>query len=254
LIGIVDAESAPKAAFWLTTGFYAIGLFQVCRITTRSTGVMNSSSGFIRNLLAGFEYVYGKPQLLAIVLLVLAHCSLTMSYESLLPGISEDKLNAGLAGFSYLIVAVGVGAVITSVFLAGVQSPTTRGILFLVFGITSGLGPIAMGLSSSRELSILAAAAMGANQVGFMTISHALIQSMTDDGVRGRVSGVYSVHVGGSMAVTNLINATFADLFSASAVMAVGGALFMVVIVISVATGPLRRIYFPALSATPVTA
>lgn len=242
------------AAFWLCTIFYLVGFIQVSRITTRSTGIIDPEKSFFRNLVAGFEYVYRRPQILAMVLLVLAHCSLTMSYEAILPGISVDKLGAGSVGISYLIAAVGVGAVITSIFLAGVRNPRTRGVFFLGFGLTSGLGPILMALSSSRELSILAAVAMGANQAGFMTISHAIIQSLVDDEVRGRVSGVYSVHVGGSMAVTNFVNAAIADVFSASAVMAVGGALFVVVIAFSVGSGALRRIYFPRISATPVTA
>ena len=250
LMGLINIE----AAFWLCSGFYAAGLVQVFRITTRSTGVINPNQSFLRNLAAGFEYVYGHPQILAMVLLVLAHCALTMSYESLIPSISTEKLDAGSVGVSYLIGAVGAGALITSIFMAGVQSTKTRGILFLVFGLTSGLGPILLAFSNSRELSILAAAAMGANQAGFMTISHAIIQSLTEDNVRGRVSGVYAVHVGGSMAVTNLINAGIADVFNATSVMAVGGALFVIVIVFSVGSGALRRIYFPKAAATPVAA
>ena len=65
---------------------------------------------------------------------------------------------------------------------------------------------------------------------------------------------MYSVHVGGSMAVTNWINAAFADVFSASNVLIVGGALFTVVIVFSVGSGALRRIYFPTPAAIPVAA
>lgn len=247
LLGWVDIS----VAFWACTVLYAYALIQVWRIKTRSTGVIDAKQGFIRNLVAGFAYIYGRPQLLAMVLLVLAHCALTMSYESILPAISEGKLQAGFVGFGWLIFAVGLGAVTTSIFLAGVRSTTTRGVLFLIFGFTSGLGPILLALSSTSELSIMAAVTMGANQAGFMTISHTIIQSMTDDKVRGRVSGVYSVHVGGSMAVTNLINAAFADLFSAPLVMAVGGALFVVVITISVGSGALRRIYFPRLAASP---
>jgi len=94
-----------------------------------------------------------------------------------------------------------------------------------------------------------------------MTISHAIIQSLTDDEVRGRVTGVYSVHVGGSMAVTNLINAYLSDKINASAVMelggasvvmAVGGILFLIVITLSLGSLALRRIYFPKLAATPI--
>ena len=170
------------------------------------------------------------PLLLAMVLLVLAHCSLTMSYESILPGISEDKLGAGIGGVSYLIAGVGAGALVASIFIAGVQSEVTRGRLFLIFGVTSGVGPILLALSSSRELSIAATVIMGMNQAGFMTISHAIIQSIVDDSVRGRVSGVYSMHVGGSMAVTNALNAVFADLFNAPVVLIAGGLIFLLVI------------------------
>lgn len=77
-----------------------------------------------------------------------------------------------------------------------------------------------------------------------MTITHAIIQSLTEDKVRGRVAGVYSIHVGGSMAVINLVNAIFADIFTASAVMAVGGALFVAVIALSLGSSAVRRIYF----------
>ena len=95
---------------------------------------------------------------------------------------------------------------------------------------------------------------MGASQAGFMTISHTIIQSLTADEVRGRVAGVYSVHVGGSMAVTNMINAALADVFNAPAVLVVGGLAFVVVIAMSVGSGALRRIYFPRPATTATVA
>ena len=248
LIGTFGIE----AAFWMCSAFYLIGLIQITRITTRSTGEIDRSRGFFQNLVAGFEYVYGRPQLLAMVLLVLAHCSLVMSYEAILPGISEEKLGSGAVGVSYLMAGVGGGALVASIFIAGVQSVTLRGYLFLFFGVTSALGPIIMALTTLPMLSILAAISIGVNQSGFMTISHAIIQGMTDDRVRGRVSGVYSMHVGGSMAISNALSATVADIFNASIVMAVGGLILVVVIAASVGVGPIRRLYFPrVVPATP---
>ena len=249
LLGLVDIH----AAFWLCSGLYLVGLIQVSRIATRSTGKMDPERGFLSNLVGGFTYVYQRPLVLSMVLLVVAHCSLTMSYESILPGISVDKLAAGSRGVSYLIAGVGLGALVTSIFLAGVRNEVLRGRLFLIFGFSSGIGPMLLALSSSRELSIAAAVIMGANQAGFMTISHAIIQSIIDDSVRGRVSGVYSVHVGGSMAVTNLINATLSDVFSAPVVLIAGGVLFIVAITFSVGNFSLRRIYFPSPVTAPAT-
>jgi hypothetical protein len=117
--------------------------------------------------------------------------------------------------------------------------------MFLVFGLLSGLAPILLALSTMRELSILATVFIGATQAGFMTISHTIIQTLVDDEVRGRVAGVYSVHIGGSMAVTNMINAAISDVFTAPIVMVVGGLLFLAAVILSFGSGALRRIYFP---------
>jgi MFS family permease len=250
LLGFVNVE----AAFWLCSVFYGVALVLTLRIATRSRGEIDPSRSFARNFAAGFVYVYQHPMVLAMVLLALGHCSLTMSYESMLPAISQEKLAAGAVGVSYLVAGVGAGALVTAVFLAGVRNQGTRGWLFLVFGVLSGLGPIGMALSSSRELSILAAVAMGVNQAGFMTITHTIIQSIVPDSIRGRVTGVYSMHVGGSMAVANLTNGTLADVFNAPVVMAAAGIIFTVAIVLSVGQVTVRRIYFPRVVAgSPAT-
>jgi len=248
LLGLVNVA----AAFWLCSALYGVGLVLTLRIATRSRGDIDRSRSFGRNFVAGFVYVYQHPLVLAVVLLALGHCSLTMSYESMLPAISQEKLEAGSVGVSLMIAGVGAGALTSAIFVAGVRNEAIRGWLFLAFGVSSGLGPIGMALSSSRELSMLAAVAMGVNQAGFMTITHAIIQSIVPDAIRGRVSGVYGVHVGGSMAVANLTNASLADVFNAPIVMAVGGIIFTVAIVLSVSQVTVRRIYFPrAVASSP---
>ena len=242
-----------ELAFWLCSALYFVGLLQTLRIKTKSTGMIDRDRSFAQNFVAGFQFVYQHPLLLAMILIVLAHCAFTMSYESMLPAVSEQKLSAGPVGVAYLLGGVGIGALFSSIFLAGIKSETHRGKLFLFFGFTSGVGPLLLALSTNRELSIAATVAMGVNQAGFMTISHTIIQTIVPDWIRGRVSGVYSMHVGGSMAVANLANGGFSDVFNASAVMAVGGALFLVAITLSVTSGALRGIYFPK-AAAPVPA
>ena len=241
LLALVNLE----AAFWLCGVFYGGALAQSLRIATRSRGEIDRSRGIIGSLVDGFEYVYSRPLVLAMVLLAVLHCSLTMSFEAMLPVLSDEILDAGSSGVSLLMTGVGIGALAMSVSLAGVRSDAIRGRMFLLLGTGSGLAPIGLALSSQTELSILAVAAMGASQAGFMTITHTIIQSIVDDGVRGRVSGIYSMHVGGSMAVANLTNAAAADLLNAPLVLAVGGVLFVAVMTASMGASPLRRIYFP---------
>ena len=249
LVGVLVANYfGNEPVFWACAVLYGIGLIQVARIATRSTGHIDARRSFLGNLAAGFSYVYSRPPVLAMILIVLAHCAFTMSFESVLPAISEEKLGIEADwGTQLFIMGVGLGAMFTAIWLAGVRSDKTRGKLFLAFGISSGFGPIILALSSDVWLSLAATVTMGMNQGGFMTISHTVIQSIVDDSVRGRVSGVYSFHVGGSMAFANLINAGLVDVpfLNAPLILSVGGALFVAAMVISLSSRPLRSIYFP---------
>lgn len=245
-----------EPVFWACAILYSLGLVQVARIVTRSTGRMDARRGFFGNLAAGFVYAYSRPRLLAMILIVLGHCALTMSFESVLPAISEEKLGVDSeGGTQLLIMGVGIGAMFTAIWLAGIRSERTRGWLFLIFGVSSGIGPIILALSTDVWISLLATVIMGMNQGGFMTITHTIIQRIVDDSVRGRVSGVYSFHVGGSMALANGINAGLVDVsfLNAPLILAVGGAVFIVAMFGSLTNRSLRGIYF-ASSAVPAAA
>ncbi len=251
---LITLYFGTEPVFWACALLYAIGLAQVARIETRSTGRMDARRGFFGNLAAGFGYVYSHPRVLAMILIVLAHCCLTMSYESLLPLVAEDKLGTGDEGAGFLIMGVGIGALATAVWLAGIRSEQTRGKLFLIFGVASGIGPIIMALSSVPILSLGATIAIGMSQGGFMTITHTIIQTIVDDSVRGRVSGVYSFHVGGSMALANFVNAGLVDVgdyfpslsaLEATTILSGSGIIFLVAIFLSLGSRSLRGIYFP---------
>ncbi len=186
--------------------------------------------------------------------LALFHCGLTMSFESLLPVLSSEKLNQGNAGFAYLMMAVGAGALVSSLTLAGIQSQVTRGRLFLYLGLFSGVTPIILGLSTAVPMALVGAALMGVSQAAFMTLTHTMIQSIVPDNVRGRVAGIYSVHIGGMMATANLFNAALADQLNAPVLLAGGGLAFIAVMLLSWKYQSLRGIYRSGLAMREATA
>jgi predicted MFS family arabinose efflux permease len=179
----------------------------------------------------------------AIVFLALFHCGLTMAYESLLPSISLQRFNAGESGANLMMMAVGGGALVSSVFLAGVRSSSNRGRLFLYFGLLSGGSQLILALSGNIVMATAGAALMGVSQAGFMTITHTIIQTIAPDWVRGRISGVYSIHIGGTMALINLVNGGLADHVEASMLLIIGGVSFIAVMVLSLNYLSMRNIY-----------
>ena len=239
--------------FFLCAGLYAGGLTMVLRIETSSRGVMEAGQGgwtVFRNVSAGLSFMYHHPLVVSLILLVVAHCGMTMSFESLFPAISDVKLGMDpsegiLTGFGYLMVGFGGAGLLTAIALAGVQGDRTRGRLFLWLAVLSGAAPVALALSPNLPLAMLSIAAMGASQSGFMTLSHAMLQAIAPDAIRGRLMGVYSWHVQGFMASFNLINGTVASIqgMTAPIVLGAGGIGFIFVMAGSLMRVPLRHLY-----------
>ena len=242
-----------KWVFFLCAGLYAIGLSLVLRVRTSSRGVIESGKGagsVFQSVSAGLSFMYHHPLVLSLILLVVAHCGMTMSFESLFPAISDVKLGMDpedgiLAGFGFLMVGFGGTGLLTAIALAGVQSESSRGRLFLWAGVFSGLTPFALAMSPNLPLAMLSVAAMGASQAGFMTLSHGVLQMIAPDAIRGRLMGVYSWHIQGFMASFNLINGAVASIqgMTAPIVLGTGGIGFVFVMAGSFIRVPLRHLY-----------
>jgi MFS family permease len=245
-------------AFLLCSGFYLISLYQILQVKSTATGNIDSSKNFIQNFLEGIPYVYKHPQLLVITLMAFFHCGFTMSFESMLTVISDDRFSAlGNSGVTIIMMATGAGALISALSLSVVTKEKTKGNMLLNLALISGLSPIFLALASNIYLATIAALIIGLSQSGFMTLTHTMIQSVTEDGVRGRVGAVYSVHIGGIMAIMNLINGKMSDfsvpsidifgqtisLLSADYMLIAGGMVFILIVLISWFLKTFRNIY-----------
>ena len=256
---LVLTIGTSAVVFWSCAVFYLVALVAALSIRTVSSGVIDRNRSFWSNTAAGFVYSYTTPLIFGIILMALAHCVLVMSFESMLPPLALEKLSADGVTFDQndvyaLMTALGIGALLSSVFVGGIVSHLTRGRVFLLLGFTSSLTPIGLGLSSQTGLSVIAAVLMGLGTSGFMTITHTVIHSVVPDEIRGRVASVYSMHVGGSMAFANLLYGALADFWQAGMIMAVSGAAFTLVVVGTlVGSGFWRGIYFRG-EARPVAA
>ena len=168
---------------------------------------------------------------------------LTMSFESVLPFFSVNKLGEEGLAVSFLMMFVGVGSLIASLFLAGASDEKLKGRTFFIFAILSGIAPILLGLSTNLYLSLFATMLMGVGQAGFMIISHTIIQLISPDYTRGRIAGVYAMYIGGSMALFNFLNGLSADFIDPGFSIAAQGILFTLIVIFTKNQEVLRSIY-----------
>ena len=244
LIAPMLALVEPGWVFAVCNVPFVLSLLLVFNIRTVSSGVMEKTKGFLFNLVAGFKYVYQRPALTMIVVLITFHCGLTMSFEALLPVLSQDRFGWGGSGVGYLMMAVGAGAMVSSIYLAGIRSDRLRGRVLLTTGVLSSLAPLALAFAPNMAIGMLAASAMGATQTAYMVITLTMMQSMVPDAVRGRISSIYIIHAGGIMSFANFGNGALAELFDPLWLLAIGGLAFLAVVIASGLGPTMRRIYW----------
>ena len=230
-------------AFVLCGLAYTIGLSQVLRVRTRSTGGVTAEQRILSAFVDGLIYVYRHKLIRAIIILTAFHCALSMAYESVLPTLADQRLDAGATGFNTIMIGVGAGSLVGSVWIAGVRGSLNQGRILLAVGVVSGLSLAGLGLATNMTVAVVSAALAGGSQGAFMTQVAAITQSLADDKYRGRVASIFTFHVGGSMALVNLVNGYLAEYIDASLILAVAGSAFVIIMIASFGTVVFRRIY-----------
>lgn len=237
-------QLGAPSAFLMCTLFYAIGLVLIRRIETRSVGGLRPGESFIKNFTDGLKYAAANPLIKMVLILVFFHCGLTMAFESLMPGFVHEHLTGFHdGGFGLLMIAVGCGGLVGSIYIGGVQSSLVRGRLFLVMGIISGVGQMLLSFAPGMAVAFAAAALMGGAQAGFMTMSQAITQSLASDEYRGRLASINTFSLGGVMSLMNLVNGYFSSQVGSAAVLLVSGGLFALIMLLSPLAITPRQIY-----------
>jgi len=231
------------AAFGVSAVLYGLALYRVGRLSPQRVEHVGERESFFANFLGGLAYVYDRPVLRFMILILVCHCGFTMAFESLLPGFSAERLNAADGGFGVLMMGVGSGALVASILVSGLQTDRGRGNALIITGVLSGLGQVMLAFTGTLVLGFLAAAIMGGAQAAFMTMGSAVTQSIASNEFRGRVSSINSFSLGGTMAMMNLFNGSLAEQFGSQPLLFIHGAMFVLVVAVTVLPLPGRIIY-----------
>lgn len=148
-------------------------------------------------IFAGFRFVRRSPVLLGSISLDL-FAVLLGGAVALMPIFAQDILHAGPRGLGLLRAAPAAGALIVSLYLAWRPIQHRAGHLMFFCVAIFGVATILFGLSRTMLWSMLALFAVGASDMVSVVIRSSILQLATPPEMRGRVSAVNSLFLGGS--------------------------------------------------------
>jgi MFS family permease len=149
----------------------------------------------LRSLAAGLSFVWSTKVILGAITLDM-FAVLLGGATALLPAYAKEILNADPLRLGWMRAAPGVGAICMSLFLAH-RPPMQRAGRALLWSVVGfGVATIIFGLSRSLPLSLLMLFLLGALDMISVVVRHTLVQLLTPDAMRGRVSAVTSMFIG----------------------------------------------------------
>ena len=193
--------------------------------TERPTGTVG--------LFDGLRFVWGTKIVLATITLDL-FAVLFGGATALLPIFADRILHVGPAGLGWLRSAPSFGAICMALTLAH-RRPLPRPGMSLLIAVTGfGVATVVFGLSRSFPLSLAMLFLTGGFDNVSVVVRNTLVQLLTPDEMRGRVSAVNNVFIGSSNEVGAFESGVTAAWFGPVLSVA-GGGVFTILTVLLVA-------------------
>ncbi|SDZ28147.1 MFS transporter [Herbiconiux ginsengi] len=184
------------AAVVVSLKFIRIGAAQLMKQAPRAKG----------QLLAGFRYVRGRPDLLIIFVIVFVIGTFGFNYQIFTSTMATVEFGQGSAGFGLLTSIMAIGSVAGALVSASRDRPRVQ----LVFLASAGFGVSALAAALAPSYWVFAGALV---LIGFsgqilMTTANGTVQTTTDQTMRGRVMALYmAIFMGGTPIGAPLVGA-----------------------------------------------
>jgi MFS family permease len=160
-----------------------------------------------------------------------------------LPVFAKDILHIGPFGYGWLAAAEAMGALTMSLSLMH-RPPIARAGRSLLLSVAGfGVSIVVFGLSRSFVLSFIALYATGAFDCVSVVIRHTLVQMLTPDRMRGRVSAISGMFISTSNELGEFESGTLARFTSPVFAVVFGGIGTLVVVAIAAVGNPQLRRY-----------
>lgn len=238
--GVIVAVEGPSLSYLVN--ILCVGLaFLTFSLTVPGMAQSARSPVTWNSLVSGIRFVFGTRLLLALVCLDL-FAVLLGGATALLPIFSSDILKAGPEGYGVLRAAPSLGAVCMALIIAHLPPWRRAGLAMLIAVAGFGLATLLFGFSRMFWLSAFALALTGMCDNVSVVVRSTVMQMITPDAMRGRVSAITFLFISCSNELGELESGLTARWFGAVGSVLMGGVGTLLVVLGSAFVPEIRRL------------
>jgi len=238
---VFSGFSGISATFILILFFLLISVILVYRLRKYPPVYVPKESVW-KSLSEGIHFVFRNKMMLGAMSLDMFSVFFGGA-AALFPVFALDILKVGSEGLGLMRMTLSLGAALTMIAMVkfSPMGKPWRNLLVVVVGF--GLSIIGFGLSTNFYLSLFCLFTMGAFDSVSVIIRGTLMQLLTPDTMRGRVSAVNSMFIGSSNEIGDFESGMMAKLMGTVPAVLFGGCMTLIVVTVT---------YFKTRSLLPV--
>lgn len=249
----VGAILGPLAGGWLYAAFdapwaylgvvlaFVVAVWFANRMGARPPSPVTEDVSEFESILEGIRFVWSRQAMLAALSLDM-FAVLFGGATALLP-IFADRLGVGSSGLGMLKAALPAGALIMALYQAHRAPFAQTGRAMLLGVAVFGIGMMLFPLSSVFWASLLILAVSGAADNISVVVRASIVQAMTPNRLRGRVSSVNGLFISSSNEIGAFESGVAAKLLGVVPSVIFGGAMTLVCVLVTTWKAPgLRRL------------
>lgn len=208
LAGVILAWVGAAQCFLYNALSYAVLMLALALV--RPLGVIPGKKqrgdfhSALRDIRDGLQYIKRDRVLVEAMVLIGIVGTFVPNFSVSIPVFTRTVLQAGEAGFGYLMALLGVGSLAGAFFVASISKNGPNRAILNSFPPVISILLVLSGLARTFWLAALLLALTGFFFVTFTSTLNATLQLQSDEAYRGRVMSVYSLIFGGSTPVGNL--------------------------------------------------
>jgi MFS family permease len=177
----------------------------------------------LEELRAGFRYVTRFAPIRTVLIMLALVSTMGMPYTVLMPAVTTKILHGGPHTLGLLMSASGIGALGGAFYLASRRTIVGLGRAIPIASAVFGAGLIALGLSRRVWLSLLILPLIGAGFMISLAAANTIVQTITEEHLRGRVMAFYTMAFLGTAPLGSLLAGVLADRIGEPMTIVLGG-------------------------------
>lgn len=226
--GILLSTLGETSCFFINFVSYFFVIYSLLKMKLNLPDTKKQEVKIWQTLKEGLSYLKQSPDLSSLILLMAGYSLFVIPFSTLLPVFAKDVFQGNAGTFSWFESAAGVGALLGTIYFAGIKP--NRNIISIVIyaSLLFSLGVLLLSVSLNLTLALVFTMVTG---MGMMTQTAAIntyLQTHVSDEMRGRVISYFIMGYQGIIPVGSLLIGVFASSYGPKVTVCVAGVLGVV--------------------------